>query len=452
MHTPHTVRLSCVAAAALAALSAASCGGDEPDLTLAQPAPYAASFQEPAATLSEYDRHRAMATANAGTAPFFAGELRKQWCWSAENSGPPPELSNTTVVPATRLFDDLHFTGLRWVGQYVLKTSTGIFLIDALNNAIEVQAITLPGLQSMGYTPQQIIGIMPTHGHGDHHGGIPYLFETFGTKAYMGSADIPLVRVATSRSPIPASVPLTPLDSTLMTPQTLTLGDKTLTLLSTPGHTPGTFSGIVPVTQGGKGYKLAFWGGTGMPTTLPEARQYLDGTERLWQLAKTQAVDGTMHTHPFVDGSLQKVDAIRANPSAPNPFLIGHADAMRSLAMLRECAAVKVSQLDPAAKLPLWRYTRTEITGVKTARQGDGTDAVAVAARVTQPFAVVSGVNVRFQVAGSAHGCTATTDATGVASCRFDTAAGSGRRVTASFAGRGDAAAVDLASDAEAGF
>ena len=167
----HSRRLPAVVLACTAMLALASCGGSDPDLTLAQPAPYTASFQEPAASTSEYDRHRAMATANAGSDPFFAGELRKQWCWSAENTGFPPELANTTVVPATRLFDDLHFTGLRWVGQYVLKTSTGIFLLDTLNNAGEVQSITLPGLTAMGYTPQQIVGALPTHGHGDSRTG-----------------------------------------------------------------------------------------------------------------------------------------------------------------------------------------------------------------------------------------------------------------------------------------
>jgi glyoxylase-like metal-dependent hydrolase (beta-lactamase superfamily II) len=451
MHLIRQPRMLALPAAALAALSVASCGGSDADLSLAAPAPYVATFQEPAATLSEYDRHRAMATANAGSDPFFAGELRRQWCYSAENTGFPPELSNTAVVPATKLFDDLYFTGLRWVGQYLLKTSAGIFLIDTLNNATEVQAITLPALQAMGTTPQQVIGALPTHGHGDHHGGAQYLWETYGIKTSMGSADIPLVRVAT-RGPIPASVPLIPVDSTVSTPQAFTVGDKTLVLLSTPGHTPGTVSGIVPVTQGGKGYKLAFWGGTGMPTTLGPAKQYLDGAERLWQLAKAQRIDGTLHTHPFVDGSLHKVDAIRANPSAPNPFLIGHADAMRSLSMLRECAAAKVGQLDASARSPLWRFTRTEITGVKTAPAGTGNDLVAVAARVTQPFAVVSGGSVRFEVAGTGHGCTATTDAAGIASCRFETAAGAGRRLGASFAGRGDAGAVDLASEAEVGF
>ena len=244
-----------------------------------------------------------------------------------------------------------------------------------------------------------------------------------------------------------------PLDSTLMTPQTFTIDGKTLTLLSTPGHTPGTFSGVVPVTQAGKSYKLAFWGGTGMPNVLADAQQYLDGTERLWALAKAQDVDGTFHAHPFVDGSLQKIDAIRANPSAANPFLIGNAAAMRSYSMLRECAAVKVAQLDSTAKITPWRFTTTEITDLNQAPQDGTHDWVAVAARVAQPFAVIPNAQVRFEVAGnSAEGCTATTDATGVASCRFVAGKRAGRMVKASFAGASSSDAVDLASDSKVSF
>ena len=94
----------------------AACGSDddnEPELPLKTPAAYVPAFTAPAATLSEYDRHRAYATANAGTDPFYAGELRRQWCFSAENPTAPPELANTTLVPATKLFDDFHFVGLR---------------------------------------------------------------------------------------------------------------------------------------------------------------------------------------------------------------------------------------------------------------------------------------------------------------------------------------------------
>ena len=44
--------------------------------------------------------------------------------------------------------------------------------------------------------------------------------------------------------------------------QKLTLGDTTLTLYLTPGHTEGTISTIVPVRDGGQRHVAAAWGGT----------------------------------------------------------------------------------------------------------------------------------------------------------------------------------------------
>ena len=41
--------------------------------------------------------------------------------------------------------------------------------------------------------------------------------------------------------------------------QKLTLGDTTLTLYITPGHTPATISTVIPVTDHGKPHMLAFW-------------------------------------------------------------------------------------------------------------------------------------------------------------------------------------------------
>ena len=352
------------------------------------------------AQTSEYQRHLDAATLNAGKDPFFTGTLRPQWCWSAEHPTAPPELQDRALEPLTQIFDDLWYVGPRWVGQYIIKTSGGLFLIDTLNNTGEAQSITVPALQTLGLGANlPLLGAMPTHGHGDHFGGAAYLQTTYGIPIYLGSADAagkPFV--------------VTPLNSANLQPQSLQLPDRTLTLLSTPGHTPGTFSGVVPVRQDGNAYKLAFWGGTGMPTTLAPARQYLDGAERLYALARDQNVDGTMHTHPFVDGSLQHIDSIQASGRANNPFLLGNAQTLRSLAILRECAAAKVAQLDATALIPEWRVTTVEFL------EG-GPTPVSMSARVRSGWGPVQGQQVTFSVGESGAACVATTDASGVATC-----------------------------------
>lgn len=450
-----------LAAAAAAAALFAACGGNDsiattPTLTAATGplgvVPDASTgFAFPPQSATEYDRHLALATANAGAKPgpeaapapgtaaqYDPAALRTQWCYTAEHTSFPPELADHGIVPPTQMFDNVWAFGPRWVLQYAFKADNAkAFLIDTLNNTGEVQSITEPGLAAMGSNASQLDGAMPTHGHGDHYGGAGYLQQTYGIPIYLGSADAGVGAKATP------TFTVTPLDSADLQPQDKDFGGLQMTLLSTPGHTIGTFSGIVPAKLDGKTYRLAFWGGTGMPGTVSLARQYLDGSERLYRLAASRKVDGTIHTHPFVDGSLAKLDALNANPQSyktANPFLIGNALALRSLSVLRECSAAKVAQLDATAKIPAWMTTAVKVT-----HAGFAGGAVQATAMVTDAFGFVQNGRVTFTALPGGQACTSYTDAKGVAGCVFpaDTASS----VTAEFAeGALSDGTVELAS------
>lgn len=438
----HLRRAALATGVGTAIVLAACAGGsnyDKPfvDSKLILAAPVPSKFIEPAAGASEYQRHLDTATANAGTE--FAGDLRRQWCYSVENTGFPPELSDTTIVPMTKLFDNLYFAGRHWIGQYVLTTPNGYFLLDAQNSTDDAKVITVPGLQAMGIDPAKLKGILPTHGHGDHYNGAKYMQDTYGGPVYIGSDDASALSAANTRNAaaFSGSINTTPLLSSVLTPQTLAVDGLALTLLSTPGHTAGTFSGILPAVWNGKTYKLIFWGGTGTPTTLPLAKQYLDGSERLYQLAQSEKVDGTIHSHPFVDGSLAKIDAIaKGTTGGKNPFLIGNASTLRSLSILRECSAAKVNALDASIINPVWLTTTTEMAASSNLSAGAGNSNVSALVRVRDPYGPVANVPVRLSLTSGSESCMATTNADGVASCGFLTTQPlQGKSVTASFGG-----------------
>lgn len=453
-----TAKLSLIACIGAGALISACGGSDESfsapflDPTLALPSAAVPTATRSPAGTSEYQRHLDAATANAGKE--FAGEQRRQWCYSVENAGAPPELQDTAVVPMTKMFDNLYYTGRRWVGQYVLKTPNGYFLLDAQNSTDDAKTLTVPSLAAVGINPASLKGIMPTHGHGDHYNGAKFMQDTYGGPVYIGSEDAAALTAANPRNAaaFSGSIITTPLPSSVMTPQTLAVDGINLTVLSTPGHTAGTFSGILPAQLDGKPYKLIFWGGTGTPTTLPLAKAYLDGSERLYQLAVSENVDGTIHTHPFADGSLAKLDAInKGTAGGKNPFLIGNASTLRSLSILRECSAAKVNALDATVVNPVWLTTTTEIAASKRTSSNGATTNVAGLVRVADPYGPVANATVKLSLAGGADSCTATTDAAGVASCAFLTSqAAQGALVTARFDGVRTGTQVQLASSASA--
>lgn len=452
---PSAVALACGTAGLLAA-----CGGDSDyaapfvDSTLTLAAAAAPKFTEPPAGTSEYQRHLDTATANAGTE--FAGEQRRQWCYSVENPGAPPELQNTTVVPMTRLFDNLYYAGRRWVGVYVLKTANGYFLLDGQNSKADAVSITIPGLVAMGIDPAGFKAGMPTHGHGDHYNGLKHMQDTYGGPVYIGSADAAALsasnpRNATAFAGSPTNfIATTSIPTEVMTPQTITVDGQVLTVLSTPGHTPGTVSGILPAKLGDKTYKLVYWGGTGTPNTLPLAKLYLDGSERTYQLARAENADGTIHTHPFVDGSLARVDATAAGTTGgKNPFLIGNASTLRSLSVLRECSAAKVNALDATIVNPVWLTTTVEAVGSSIQSSAGNNRNVSARFRVSDPYGPVANGKVTLRIDGVPDTCTATTDSSGTASCGFlTTQATSGKVLQVQFEGASSTAKVWLASAA----
>lgn len=452
------VKLTCVTSLAASALITACGGGSsEPfstpfmDTALRLPAAAAPTATKSPAGTSQYQRHLDAATANAAGTEF-AADQRRQWCYSVENAGVPPELSNTAPVAMTKMFDNLYFTGRRWVGQYVMTTPNGYFLVDALNSTDDAKNLTVPGLVSAGLNPATLKGIMPTHGHGDHYNGAKYMQDTYGGPVYIGSEDAVALTAANARNAavFSGSITTTALPNSITTPQTLKVDGVNLTVLSTPGHTPGTFSGILPVQQNGQSYKMIFWGGTGTPTTLPLAKSYLDGAERLYELARNENVDGTIHTHPFVDGSLAKLDAInQGSTGGKNPFLIGNANTLRSLSILRECSAAKVNSFDATITTPIWLTTRTELVASRKLSTLGANANVAGLVRVTDPYGPVANAPVKLTLSGAPESCTATTDVNGVASCAFlTTQTGPSATLSAQFTGSSSSTQLELASSA----
>ena len=86
--------------------------------------------------------------------------------------------------------------------------------------------------------------IINTHGHGDHIGANRYVQEQTGAKILIHSADAPMLLSAKNNlsSWIPGGVTSPPADRLLNDGDVISCGDSVFTVLSTPGHTPGSIS------------------------------------------------------------------------------------------------------------------------------------------------------------------------------------------------------------------
>jgi len=109
-----------------------------------------------------------------------------------------------------------------------------------------------------GLDPATIKYVIVSHGHGDHDEGAKMLQDRYGARIIMGEPDWDTI---TKAGNMPGGVPKR--DIVASDGQKVTLGDTTVTILLTPGHTLGTLSFLFPVKDQGKTLQVAYSGGMG---------------------------------------------------------------------------------------------------------------------------------------------------------------------------------------------
>ena len=243
--------------------------------------------------------------------------------------------------PPGRAFDNLYFVGADWVSAWAIKTSEGIILIDALNTQAEAAALIEGGMRKLGLDPAQIKYVLVTHCHGDHYGGASYLAEKYRARVVMSDIDWTMTETRLEfATPIWGAPPKR--DVSVKDGDRITLGDTTVTLYVTPGHTMGTISPVFDVTAGGRKHRAMLWGGTGFNfgKDVPRLNSYIDSTRRMGTAARAERIDVMLSNHSNIDGSQAKLTALRQQPAgaAANPFVIGTPVVERALNVMGECA------------------------------------------------------------------------------------------------------------------
>ena len=153
-----------------------------------------------------------------------------------------------------KVFDNLYFVGMTEFASWAVTTTDGIIVIDPLFD-YSVEDEVVGGLRKLGFDPADIRYVLISHGHLDHAGGAKLLQQRFGARLLMSAADWDLVERDNPRWK-PAR------DLVITDGQKLTLGDTALTMYLTPGHTNGTVSTLIPLTDHGEKHVAALWGGT----------------------------------------------------------------------------------------------------------------------------------------------------------------------------------------------
>jgi metallo-beta-lactamase class B len=238
-----------------------------------------------------------------------------------------------------KAFDNLYFVGDKWVSAWAITTSQGIILVDALNSGKEAAKLIEGGMRRLGLNPARIKYIVVTHGHGDHYGGATYLANKYHAHVVASEQDWTMMETKLEfETPLWDAPPKR--DMAVKDGDTITLGDTTVTLYLTPGHTLGTISPVFDVRWHGQTHRVVEWGGTGFNFGADFARldAYIASTDRMRKLVGEQNIDVMISNHSAFDQAPAKLEALRKAPRGPNPFVLGTPTVQRALTVMNECA------------------------------------------------------------------------------------------------------------------
>jgi metallo-beta-lactamase class B len=264
----------------------------------------------------------------------------------AQRKAPPR--SEWYTEPA-KVFDNLYWFGSQEDSTWAVTTSQGIILIDTANE-YTVKDLVIDGMKKMGLDPTQIKYIILSHPHGDRYYGSRYLQDTYHPRVIMSEADWATLEKSNEPNELKPKKDMVATDG-----MKVTLGDTTLTLYVTPGHTPGTISTIVPLKDGNQRHLGAVWGGIAPSferygvryySSLPETfKTWSASAGRFREIANKAGVDVYMTIHPYYDKALDKMHALNfRKPGGPHPF-VSKDNFNRFMTIIKECTDAQLARI-----------------------------------------------------------------------------------------------------------
>lgn len=233
-------------------------------------------------------------------------------------------------VEPIKMLDNLSYVGTGYVSAYLISTSDGLILIDTVQEPYVDHV--LDSIRKVGHDPADIKYILISHGHLDHFGGAARIQELSGARVGAIEEDWQLIEATGSRpardgGPSPR-VPVR--DMVIKQGDTVTLGDTTLILHNTPGHTPGVLSVEFTAYDNGTPHRTFFSGGTGGRGGIEAFEAAVASTSRVTQIPNIEVFlpnHAWNAGNPYPGGSVfERAERLaHRRPGDPNPFVDGTA-------------------------------------------------------------------------------------------------------------------------------
>ena len=253
------------------------------------------------------------------------------------NAAPPgpPARSSWYAEPA-KVADNFYFMGTKIHNAWALVGSEGIVVFEALFDYAAPEEIA-DGMRKLGLDAGKVKYVLLSHAHGDHDGGARFLQDKMpGAHLLYGGPDWDAVDKSTNR---PGGKPKH--DTVGTDGMKLSVGDSSVQIVTTPGHTAGTLSFLFEIRDNGKPLRVAYVGGTAIPFdgTAAYYDGYIASVDKMAKAAADFGATALLSNHTEFDNGYYKAHtAANRKPGEANPFDVGRAAVGRYFTVVKDCA------------------------------------------------------------------------------------------------------------------
>jgi len=312
----------------------------------------------------EAEIEKAIASAKAAAGFEFLGTLVRTCLLpqsGAENltDRVPPYVADPGRAPArdtwsaepAKVFDNLYFVGGKLHSSWALTTKDGIILIDTIY-PYNSEELIIGGMTKLGLDPKTIKYVLISHAHADHIGGAEMLQARYGARVVMGGPDWDLVEKFPNRYKTMAPKR----DIVATDGMEITLGETTVTIWLTPGHTPGTLSYTFTVLDRGKPVNVAYSGGTAFNFVnntpdpgIKNFQTYIDSQKHIAARAAATKATVLLSNHSEFDNAVNKNRMLPGRGQGPHPYEVGADGVQRYFQVMQGCARAAQLRLEQRA-------------------------------------------------------------------------------------------------------
>src|SRR5215813_10529440 len=275
----------------------------------------------------------------------------------------PLYVADPTKAPAratwygdpAKVFDNFYFIGGKVHSSWALKTSEGLIVFDTIY-PYNSEELVIGGLQKLGLDPKDIKYLIISHSHQDHIGGAELIQTRYGSRVVMSGPDWDLVEKLPNRFKTMAPKR----DIVATDGMKVTLGESTVNIWFTPGHTDGTISFTFQVLDRGRPVNVVYSGGTALvyewdqrEWSIKNLQTYIESQRHLAAKAKEADATVLLSNHSEFDEAWKKNLMLAGRGDGPHPYEIGAGQVQRYFKVTENCARatqLKLEQLPATSR------------------------------------------------------------------------------------------------------